>query len=70
MERNSDYPIKTVTELRKAFWDSHPQFKEFYIPGAKQNQYKCDIRVSWVYFVEHARRDKQISVKLSYRATL
>lgn len=68
--RNKDYPIKTVTELRKAFWEEHPEFKEFYIKGARQNQYKCDIRVAFVDFVNSKRRDESISASLSYRATL
>lgn len=69
-KRNKDYPIKTVTALREAFWEAHPEFKEFYIKGARQNQYKTDIRVAWCDFVEFKSRNEEISLSLKYRATL
>lgn len=62
--------MKTITEIRKAFWESFPEFKNQYRASYRQNQYKCDVRCSFVSFVDSLRKDNTISEKLCNRATL
>ena len=62
--------MKTVTEIRKAFWANHEQFAKEFRAKKRQNDYHCDIRVSFVDFVESLRRDGQITEKLARRVTL
>jgi len=62
--------IKTVTQLRASFWDAHPDLKQFYRKTWKQNRYHCDIRVSWVMYVDSMQKDGLISSQLANRATL
>ena len=62
--------IKTLTELREYFWALHPEFADKYRKTYRQNQYSCDIRTAWVFFVDHMERDQQINEKLAQRATL
>lgn len=60
--------ITNQVDLRAAFWDAHPQFTR---KGRQsQNKYPCDVRVSFVDFVENMKRDGQISEALGRRATL
>lgn len=60
--------ISTLAELRRAFWQAHPQFKRN--GKTKQNDYCTDIRVAWVDFVDSTRRNGDISENLAQRATL
>ena len=62
--------MKTLSELRKCFWDTFPEYKKEYRKGKKQNQYKCDIRMAWVDFVDHMAESGEITRKLAGRATL
>ena len=62
--------MKTKTEVRQAFWEAHPQFKNEYRKTWKQNQYNTDIRCSFVGYVDYLQKDGQISEKLAYRVTL
>lgn len=60
--------ITTQKELRKAFWEKHPDLKR---QGNKtQNEYPTDTRVAWCDYVESMRRDGQINNQLAERATL
>ena len=62
--------MKTQKEVRKAFWDSFPQFKSEYRANKRQNEYHTDIRCSFVDFVDCLQRNGQISDKLAERVTL
>ena len=62
--------MKTITEVRRAFWDAHPQFKSEYRKTWKQNQYKADIRMAFVDYIDFLQKDGQITEKLAYRVTL
>lgn len=62
--------FKTVSEVRKAFWSSFPQFKAEYRKTWRQNQYKCDIRCSFVDFVDGLQKDGEITEKLANKVTL
>lgn len=74
--------ITTQKELRNTFWADHPQFRRtvkvagrrpngdpIYI-AKEQNDYPTDIRMAWCDYVEHMRRDNQITENLAQRATL
>lgn len=62
--------MKTQTELRAAFWEQHPQFASLRRARKRQNAYPCDVRIAWVDFVDHCRRNNEISKSLASRATL
>ena len=62
--------MKTVNEVRRAFWAEHPQYNSEYRAKKRQNQYSADVRCSFVAFVEHLRRDNVISEDLAFRVTL
>ena len=60
----------TITELRKSFWDNNPQFKSQYRKTYRQNQYCCDIRCSWVDFLDHMLKSGEITEKQAFKAIL
>lgn len=62
--------MKTVTQVRKAFWEAHPQFANDYCKTYTQNRYKTDIRCAFVDFVDYLQKDGQISENLASRVTL
>jgi hypothetical protein len=62
--------MKTITEVRRAFWEAHPKFKSEYRKSKRQNQYNATIRTSFVDFVDSIARDGQITQRLASRATL
>lgn len=62
--------MKTVSQVRTAFWEAHPQFKNDYRKTFRQNQYHCDIRCAFVDYVDYLLKDGQISEKLANRVTL
>lgn len=62
--------MKTVTQVRKAFWENHPQFANDYRKAYTQNRYKTDIRCAFVDFVDYLQKDGQISENLARRVTL
>lgn len=62
------FQITTQAQVRQSFWEAHPGFQR---KGRKtQNEYPCDVRVSFVDYVENLKRDGIISEKLGQRATL
>jgi hypothetical protein len=62
--------MKTQNEVRKSFWDSHPEFKEHYRRTKKQNDYNATIRSAFVSWLDIQHRDGQISDNLASRCTL
>lgn len=66
--------MKTQTQVRNAFWDYlnevAPDLAKDRRARKTQNDYQTDIRVSFVDYVDHLRRDGQISESLANRVTL
>lgn len=62
--------MKTITEVRENFWDSHPKFKSEYRKTYRQKDYKTDIRVAFCDYVENLSHNGIISGKLTQRVTL
>lgn len=62
--------MKTIIEVRKAFWNTFPEFKNQYRVSFRQNRYNCDIRSFFVSFIDSLRKDDIISEKLCNRVTL
>ena len=62
--------ITTQKALRAAFWEQAGVLRDFYKVSYRQNDYSATVRCDWCYFVEHMRRDGQISEALAHRATL
>lgn len=58
--------ITTQKEIRRAFWDNHPNAKRQKIRG----DYVTDTRVAFVDYVDMLARDGVISEKLAQRVTL
>ncbi len=62
--------MKYFKDIRLAFWEAHPEFKDEYRKTWKQNQYKTDIRCAFCDFIDHLRRDGVISESIAERITL
>jgi len=62
--------MKTINQIRRAFWEAYPQFKSEYRKTYRQNEYRTDIRCCFVEFVDHLHRDGQITDNLAQRVTL
>jgi len=62
--------MKTQTEIRNSFWESYPEFKTERRSKKRQNDYKTDIRVSFVDYVDSLQKSGVITEKLAFRATL
>ena len=62
--------MKTITEVRNAFWEAYPQFASQRRSKKRQNQYKTDIRVNFCGFVDCLQKNGQISESLAHRVTL
>ena len=69
---------KTESQVRKAFWEFHPQIKcvkvrlagSRRIVPAQQNSQPADTRMAFVDFVDMLHRNGEISEKLADRVTL
>ena len=62
--------MKTQKQVRQLFWDSFPEFKPEYRSKKRQNQYNCDIRCTFVSFVDSLMKNGEISEKLANNVTL
>lgn len=62
--------MKTITQVREAFWKEHPKFAKYYRKTYRQNDYHTDLRVSFTDFVDHLYNSGQISSSLAQRVTL
>ena len=62
--------MRTITAIRNSFWNAFPEFKSEYRKSFRQNDYKCDIRLTFIDYVEHLRRNGEITVQLANRVTL
>ena len=62
--------MKTITEVRNSFWESHPMFKNDFKKSYRQNQYNATIRSAFVDYVDYLGKDNVISESLRNRVTL
>jgi len=62
--------LKTITEVRKDFWESHSQFKSEFRTRKRQNDYSTDIQCTFVNYVDYLHRGGLISDSLAQRVTL
>ena len=62
--------IKSQQQVRQLFWDSFPEFKPEYRVKKRQNEYRTDIRCTFVDFVDLLRKNNEISEKLANKVTL
>ncbi len=62
--------MKTITEIRKAFWEYHPKYKHNYRKTWRQNRYPTDIRVLFIDYVDFLAKNGDITEKLARRVTL
>jgi hypothetical protein len=62
--------MKTLSELRRCFWATFPEYQKEYRKRKTQNDYKCDIRCSWVDWLDSLAKSGEITRKLAERATL
>ncbi len=68
--RGATHVIARQDQLRKAFWEAHPNLAPHFRPGKRQNSYKADIRMAFVDFVDHLAKSGEISQGLASRVTL
>ncbi len=60
--------MKTQKEIRKSFWESHPEYKR---KGRQsQNDYPADIRMAFCDHVDSLARNSEITESLAGRVTL
>lgn len=62
--------MNTQTEIRDSFWETFPQFAPERRTRKRQDDYRADIRMSFIDYVDSLRRDGQISEALASRVTL
>lgn len=62
--------MKTITEIRAAFWQAHPQFKSDYRAKKRQNDYSVDIRCTFCDWLDTIHKDGLISDRLANTASL
>lgn len=67
-----NYTYTTQKEVRRAFWESHPEADRRKITdySGRGKMYKTDTRVAFGDYLDGLRRDNQISESLANRATL
>ncbi len=66
----STHSMRTQTEVRDSFWESHPQFIPLRRATKRQNSYPCDVRMAFCDYIDSLRRDDGISESLAGRVTL
>jgi hypothetical protein len=62
--------MKTQKQVRESFWEAFPQYASERRTGKRQNDYRADIRMAFVDYVDMLSRDGTISEKLALRVTL
>ena len=70
MKTKSKYTMTTQKEVRNSFWSSFPEFKSEYKSNKRQNEYKCDIRMTFIDYIDSLVRNNEISEDLAKRVTL
>jgi hypothetical protein len=66
------YPIKSQKEIRRLFWQEHPNADRRKITdySGKGKMYKTDTRVLFSNFIDTLLTSDQISPKLAQKSTL
>lgn len=62
----SQFQYTTQAQIRKAFWNQHPELPKKKINGI----HFTDARVAFVFFVDMLERDGLISSDLAFKVTL
>ena len=64
--------LTSQAEVRKAFWAAHPQLPRKLIRdyAGTGKMYQTDVRCAFVDFIDHLKRNGQISTELAQRVTL
>ena len=62
--------MTTQKQVRESFWNAFPEFKSEYKKTYTQNQYRTDIRCSFVDYVDSLAKNGEISEKLAQKVTL
>ena len=62
--------MKTQAQVRDSFWDSYPEFQQEKRSRKRQNDYRADIRMAWVDYIDSLRKDGRITEKLAAFVTL
>ena len=62
--------MTTQAEVRRAFWDSHPDLSRKRISYGDHKTYTTDTRSAFVDFVDSLARDGTISERLASKVTL
>ena len=62
--------IKTVTQIRRLFWELNPEFAYAYRKTYRQNRYNATVRSIFIEFVESLHRSEEITDSLANRVTL
>jgi hypothetical protein len=62
--------MKTQKQVRESFWEAFPQYASERRTRKRQNDYRADIRMAFVDYVDMLSRDGTISEKLALRVTL
>lgn len=60
----------TITQIRTAFWEAHPQFIREYRARKRQNDYRADIRCTFCEWLDCIHKDGLISDHLANIVTL
>lgn len=60
----------TQKQIRKAFWESHPEASKKFRVYSEHITYLCDTRCAFVDYIDNLARDGVISESLASRATL
>lgn len=60
----------TQEQVRRAFWEAHPNASREIVKGFHPRTYVCDTRCAFVDFVDHLARNGDISEALASRVTL
>jgi len=62
--------MKTQAQVRDSFWNSYPEFQQEKRSRKRQNDYRADIRMAWVDYIDSLRKDGLITEKLAAFVTL
>ena len=62
--------MTTQAQVRDSFWEHYAHFANERRSRKRQNDYRCDIRVSFVDFVDWLNKEGYISDSLANRVTL
>ena len=62
--------MKKVTDLRKAFWEAHPELKSEFRVGKRHRAYTFETMSAFMVFINKMYIEGRISENLLLRATL